>query len=143
MPPAGALIIVQTSPVTLGPAEISLTPDQAPTGLAVPGAGPGRPGYIGLAIVTIPGISNVLANSVVTVMVRHGTDPTGDELGIVKWKNPTNQTDSVGVGSLVVPIPAGTQNVFAGAYVDLGAPIAGASATAPIMFALIATTSAD
>jgi hypothetical protein len=143
MPPVGSIVIVQTSPVTLGAVETCLTPDAAPTGLGVPSAGPGRPGFIGLAIVTIPGITNVLASAVVTVMVRAGTDPSGTELGTVKWKNPTNQTDDVGVGSLVVPIPAGTQNVYVGVSASAGSPIAQAGASAPIMLALLNITTPD
>jgi hypothetical protein len=143
MPPASSIVVVQNAPVSIAAAEATLFPANAPSGIGVPAMGPGRPGWIALAIVTVPGITNVLANATVTIKVRAGQGPSDPEIGTMKYNNPTNQTTAIGIGSLVIPVPAGTQSVFVGISVDSGAPAAQATATEPIAFILLGLTTPD
>ena len=143
MPTASSIVVTQNAPVTIGTAETSLFPVNAPTGIGVPAAGPGKPGWSALAIVTVPGVTNVLANATVTIKVRAGRSPADPEIGTMKYNNPTNQTSPIGIGSLVIPDPAGTQSVFVGISVDNGAPVAQATATEPTAFILLGLTTPD
>jgi hypothetical protein len=143
MPPASSIVVVENGPVTIGIAETSLFPTNASNGIGIPAMGPGRPGWVALAIVTVPGITNVLANATVTIKVRAGGSPADPEIGTMKYNNPTNQTSPIGIGSLVIPVPAGTQSVFVGIFVDSGAPVAQATATEPIAFVLLGLTTPD
>ena len=143
MPTASSIVVTQNAPVTIGTAEATLFPVSAASGIGVPAAGPGKPGWSALAIVTVPGITNVLANATVTLKVRAGRSPADPEIGTMKYNNPTNQTSPIGIGSLVIPVPAGTQSVFVGVSVDSGAPVAQATATEPIAFILLGLTTPD
>jgi hypothetical protein len=143
MPTASSIVVTQNAPVVLSATETTLFPANAPNGVGIPGAGPGKPGWAALAIITVPGVTNVPAGGVITVKVRAGTSSAAPEIGTVKWKNPTNQTDDVGVGSLAIPVPAGTQSVFVGLSASLGTPSAQATATEPIAFVLLGLTSPD
>jgi hypothetical protein len=144
MPAVSSLVIVQRANVTLGTAEATLFPQQAPAGIAMPPLGTGRQaGWIALAIITIPGITNVPSNATVTVRVHAGTSPADPEIGTVKWMNPTNQISPVGIGSFAIPIPVGTQSMFVGAFADSGAPVANATSTEPIAFILLGLATPD
>ena len=143
MPTASSIVVTENAPVPIGTAETSLFPTNAPNGIGVPSAGPGKPGWSALAIVTVPGITNVLANATITIKVRAGRSPADPEIGTMKYNNPTNQTSSVGIGSLVIPVPAATQSVFVGVYVDSGAPAAQATSREPIAFILLGLTTPD
>ena len=143
MPTASSIVVTQNAPVTIGTAEATLFPVSAASGIGVPSAGPGKPGWSALAIVTVPGITNVLANATITLKVRAGRSPADPEIGTMKYNNPTNQTSPIGIGSLVIPVPAGTQSVFVGVSVDSGAPVAQATATEPIAFILLGLTTPD
>jgi hypothetical protein len=143
MPTASSIVVTQNAPVTIGTAEKSLFPANAPNGIGIPGAGPGKPGWSALAIVTVPGVTNVLANATVTIKVRAGQGPADPEIGTMKYINPTNQTSPIGIGSLVIPVPAGTQCVFVGISVDTGSPAAQATTTEPIAFILLGLTTPD
>ena len=79
----------------------------------------------------------------ITLKVRAGRSPADPEIGTMKYNNPTNQTSPIGIGSLVIPVPAGTQSVFVGVSVDNGAPVAQATATEPIAFILLGLTTPD
>jgi hypothetical protein len=143
MPTASSIVVTQNAPVTIGAAETSLFPASAPNGIGIPSAGPGKPGWSALAIITVPGVTNVLANATVTINVRAGRGPADQEIGTNKYNNPTNQTSPIGIGSLVIPVPAGTQSVFVGILVDNGAPVAQATLTQPIAFVLLGLTTPD
>jgi len=143
VPTASSIVVTQNAPVTIGTAEATLFPVSAASGIGVPAAGPGKPGWSALAIVTVPGITTVLANATITLKVRAGRSPADPEIGTMKYNNPTNQTSPIGIGSLVIPVPAGTQSVFVGVSVDNGAPVAQATATEPIAFILLGLTTPD
>jgi hypothetical protein len=143
MPTASSIVVTQNAPVTIGAAETSLFPTSASNGVGIPSVGPGKPGWSALAIITVPGVTNVPANATVTIKVRAGRGPADVEIGTMKYNNPTNQTSPIGIGSLVIPVPAGTQSVFVGISVDNGAPVAQATGTEPIAFILLGLTTPD